>query len=199
MSISEYVKTRSRPVTDSATRDHVRYQGFGVLLSRWAAHSDPRSIRSAAYGWLRARADGSERPPGSPARTVDVYSVVIDAASGTMIGLLQGRDLVRWLRERMRARQVAKLVGLARAVMGSRPWMKPRSSRMSARRIRTPISSQPGAALSSRAIRRSIGRTSRRSSRETFDSVVKPLLEEAHERVARSRRKKKFAATTESR
>jgi hypothetical protein len=36
-------------------------------------------------------------------------------------------------------------------------------------------------------------------SKATFDSVVKPLLDEAHERVARSRRKKKFAATTESR
>jgi Family of unknown function (DUF6194) len=29
----------------------------------------------------------------------------------------------------------------------------------------------------------------------TFDSVVKPLLDEAHERVARSRRKKTFAST----
>jgi len=33
----------------------------------------------------------------------------------------------------------------------------------------------------------------------TFDSVVKPLLDEACERVARSRRKKKSAATPESR
>lgn len=34
-------------------------------------------------------------PPKVSARTVDLYSVVIDAASGTMIGLLQGRELVR--------------------------------------------------------------------------------------------------------
>ena len=34
-------------------------------------------------------------PPGVSPRTVDVYSVVIDAASGTMIGVLTGSDLVR--------------------------------------------------------------------------------------------------------
>jgi len=34
-------------------------------------------------------------PPGQSPRAADVYSVAIDAASGTMIGVLTGSDLIR--------------------------------------------------------------------------------------------------------
>jgi hypothetical protein len=34
-------------------------------------------------------------PPGRAPRTVDVYTVALDAGTGTLIGLLAGRDLIR--------------------------------------------------------------------------------------------------------
>jgi hypothetical protein len=37
---------------------------------------------------------GVKVPPGVSPKTVDVYSVVVDAASGAMIGLLAGTDLL---------------------------------------------------------------------------------------------------------
>jgi len=62
-------------------------------ISEWPDNPTINSQRCVWVVTVHAQM-GVKVPPGHGPMTVDVYSVAIDAASGTMIGLLAGSDLV---------------------------------------------------------------------------------------------------------
>jgi hypothetical protein len=81
------------PKEAAAVAREMSYGDF-VLAAEWPANSGINPQRCVWVITVHA-AMQIKVAPGRPGRSVDVYTVAIDAGSGTLIGLLAGRDLFR--------------------------------------------------------------------------------------------------------
>ena len=86
-------QTSAAPATSQVAAQKMAFFEFGALAG-WPKNPTINPQRCVWVVTVHAPM-AVKVPPGVSPRTVDVYSVVIDAASGTMIGVLTGSDLVR--------------------------------------------------------------------------------------------------------